>query len=91
LQPFIRTDGISCSVAIHLPGRPNSKEELKVLSALEKCCDLSPGNPKPLIRKEEQRLVSVDPGRTDMVYRCVKVGSEVQPSTDFFKVRQSQP
>ncbi|WP_353213449.1 hypothetical protein [Rhodovarius sp.] len=90
LCPFIRTDGISCSVAVHLPGRPSTKEEVKVLKSFENSCDLSPGNPRPLIRRNDQRLVSVDPGRRDMVYCCVKAGSEVSPTTSFFKVSTRQ-
>ena len=72
LHPSIRTDGISCSVPLLIPGRPESKAELKELKKMEKCCDLTPGNPQPMARANGQRLVAIDPGRRDMVYCYVK-------------------
>ena len=72
LYPFIRTDGISCSVPLLIPGRPEGKAELKALKTMEKSCDLAPGNPEPLVRAAGQRLVAIDPGRRDMVYCFVK-------------------
>jgi len=72
LHPFIRTDGISCSVSLILPGRPEGKDEIKALKQMENRCDLDPGNQKPLIPEAGQRLVAIDPGRRDMVYCFVK-------------------
>ena len=72
LYPFIRTDGISCSVPLVIPGRPEGRAELKVSKTMEKSCDLATGNPEPLVRAAGQRLVAIDPGRRDMVYCFVK-------------------
>jgi hypothetical protein len=72
LYPFIRTDGISCSVPLVIPGRPEGRAELKASKTMEKSCDLAPGNPEPLVRAAGQRLVAIDPGRRDMVYCFVK-------------------
>ena len=82
LHPSIRTDGISCSVPLIIPGRPESKTELKELKMMEKYCDLTPGNPTPMLRKPGQRLVAIDPGRRDMVYCYVKTDEAHEtPST----------
>ena len=32
------------------------------MKTLENCCDLTPGNPRPITRKPGQRLVAIDPG-----------------------------
>ena len=66
----IGTDGISCSMPLIVPGRPGSTKESKEAKTLENCCDLTPGNPRPITRKPGQRLVAINPGRRDMVY-CV--------------------
>ena len=89
LHPFIRTDGISCSVSLIVPGRPEGKEELKALKRMENCCDLDPGNPKPLIREAGQRLVAIDPGRRDMVYCFIKAEHPDHPNR-FFRVSTRQ-
>ena len=68
LDRSIRTDGISCSVPLILPGRPGSTKELKEMKTLENCCDLAQGNPRPMVRKPGQRLVAIDPGRRDINY-----------------------
>ena len=82
LHPAVRTDGISCSVSLLIPGRPESKAELKELTKMQKCCDLTPGNPQPMARASGQRLVAIDPGRRDMVYCYVKTDdADYTPST----------
>ena len=82
LDQSIRTDGISCSVPLILPGRPGNTKELKEMKTLENCCDLTPGNPRPMVRKPGQRLVAIDPGRRDMVYCYVKTDEAHEtPST----------
>jgi len=95
LYKSIRTDGISCSVPLIIPGRPESKNEMKELKRIEKCCDLTPGNPIPIPRKPGQRLVAIDPGRRDMVYCYVKTDdADETPSTcssstsKFFRSKQ---
>jgi hypothetical protein len=82
LHPAVRTDGISCSVPLLIPGRPESKAELKELTKMQKYCDLTPGNPQPMARASGQRLVAIDPGRRDMVYCYVKTDdADYTPST----------
>jgi len=82
LDKSVRTDGISCSVPLIVPGRPESKKELKEMKMMEKCCDLTPGNPTPMPRKPGQRLVAIDPGRRDMVYCYAKTDEAHEtPST----------
>ena len=71
LYPFIRTDGISCSVALIIPGRPSSREEVKAAKKTQNCADRNCPTP-PLLRGVGQRLVAVDPGRRDMVYCFVQ-------------------
>ena len=67
LYPFIRTDGISCTVSLITPGKSPVKAELKALKKLENACDLKAVN-IPLQCQPGQRLVAIDPGRRDMVY-----------------------
>ena len=63
--PYVQ---IICSVPLIVPGRPGSTNELKEMKRLENCCDLAPGNPRPMVRKPGQRLVAIDPGRRDINY-----------------------
>jgi hypothetical protein len=82
LDKSIRTDGISSSVPLIIPGRPESRAEMKEVKMMEKCCDLMPGNPTPTPRKPGQRLVAIDPGRRDMVFCYVKTDEAHEtPST----------
>ena len=77
--PYVQ---IICAVPLIVPGRPGSTKELKEMKRLENCCDLAPGNPRPMVRKPGQRLVAIDPGRRDMVYCYVKTDEAHEtPST----------
>ena len=67
LHPFLRTDGISCSVPLILPGRSAAKDEQKALKKLRNVCDLMEGNPPPREPQPGQRIVAIDPGRRDMI------------------------
>ena len=88
LHPFIRTDGISCSVSLFVPGRPEGREELKAAKRMENRCDLDEGNPTPLSRQDGQRLVAIDPGRRDMVYCFVKTDEANETPTAAYSTGQ---
>lgn len=83
LHPFLRTDGISCSVALILPDRPETRAEIKALKRVQNACDLMPGNPVPIARQPWQRLVSIDPGRRDMIYGLAEEGGETSVMSNF--------
>ena len=97
-DPYVQ---IICSVPLILPGRPGNTKELKEMKTLENCCDLTPGNPPPMVRKPGQRLVAIDPGRRDINYvktdeahetpsTCTSSTSKFFRSSQFFGISTRQ-
>ena len=89
------------SATFIVPGRPGSTKELKEMKRLENCCDLAPGNPRPMVRKPGQRLVAIDPGRRDINYvetdearetpsTCTSSTSKFFRSSQFFGISTRQ-
>ena len=85
LHPLLRTDGVAVSVAIRKPGS-SSHLSGKALLNLK---DLDDGNPIPLQPQPQQRFVSIDPGRRDMIFAHIEDYGPRDPVTGEYGVTSS--